>query len=208
MREPDLLSYGRTHQKQRTREALIAAARELIGAGKSPTVEDAATKAGISRTTAYRYFKNQAELLAQAHPETQKTSILPADAPTDVEERVDLVVRYVIARVVEGEHNYRTMLRLSLDPETPREDLLLRQGRAIGWLEEALSPLATKLKPAQLHQLAIAIRSATGIESFVWLVDMAKQSRAAALETMRWSARAMIRTALADGLAIPKPRRR
>ena len=38
---------------------------------------------GISRTTAYRYFKNQAELLAAAHPEIHLASLLPAKPPAD-----------------------------------------------------------------------------------------------------------------------------
>ena len=49
-------STGRTAQKNRTRKALIDAARALIVSGITPTVEDAAAAASISRTTAYRYF--------------------------------------------------------------------------------------------------------------------------------------------------------
>ena len=56
------------------------------------------------------------------------------------------------------------MLRLSLDPSTPKENLVLRQGRAIAWIEDALAPLRTRVSRAQLRRLAIAIRSATGME--------------------------------------------
>jgi AcrR family transcriptional regulator len=60
---------GRTRQKQRTRNELIASARELIArGGAAPTVEQAAAAAAISRTTAYRYFPSQRALLAAAHP--------------------------------------------------------------------------------------------------------------------------------------------
>jgi AcrR family transcriptional regulator len=194
----DLLTHGRTRQKLRTRNALVAAARELIDAGKSPTVEDAAAAAGISRTTAYRYFKNQAELLAHTHPETQQTSLLPDNVVDDPFARVDLVVKQIAARIIAGETTYRTMLRLSLDPETPRENLVLRQGRAIGWLEDALGPLRSQLSRARLRRLAIAIRSATGIEAFVWLVDVAGQSPDEAAKTMRWTARMILKGALED----------
>jgi AcrR family transcriptional regulator len=47
---------GRTHQKARTRAALVAATRELLAEGITPTVEEAAGRAQISRTTAYRYL--------------------------------------------------------------------------------------------------------------------------------------------------------
>ena len=83
---------GRTNQKQRTREALLAAARSLIEGGDTPRVEDVARESGISRTTAYRYFPTQTELLAAAFPETAAASMLPDPAPDDVALRVDAVV--------------------------------------------------------------------------------------------------------------------
>jgi AcrR family transcriptional regulator len=194
----DVLSYGRTNQKLRTRNALVAAAQALVLAGKSPTVEDVAEAAGISRTTAYRYFRTQAELLAAAHPELAKTSLLPTEPPASAEERLDVVVREMGRMVTQREAHYRTMLRLSLDPATPRDQLVFRQGRAIGWLEDALTPLRPRLSKAELRRLVFAIRSATGIEAFVWLVDVGGLSRTEAVKTMRWSARLLLRGAL-DG---------
>ena len=193
---PDLLSHGRTQQKRRTRAALLEMAQRLVGEGLSPTVETAAEAAGISRTTAYRYFKNQAELLAAAIPEIAKPSILPANPPGGAEERLALVVARITKMLVDREGQYRTMLRLSLDPATPRESLVLRQGRAIGWIEDALSPLRSRLSRKELRRLAVSIRSAVGIESFVWLVDVAGLSRPDAVKTMQWSARTLLRGAL------------
>ena len=43
---------GRTNQKARTREALIAAARQLLADGATPTLEAAAAEASLGRTTA------------------------------------------------------------------------------------------------------------------------------------------------------------
>ena len=60
---------GRTQQKRRTRDQLIAAARDLIAEkGSAPTVAEAATAALVSRTTAYRYFPNQTALLIAGAP--------------------------------------------------------------------------------------------------------------------------------------------
>ncbi|HSR82574.1 MAG TPA: TetR family transcriptional regulator [Streptosporangiaceae bacterium] len=48
---------GRSAQKARTRDALVAAARDLVTAGGvTPTVEAVAAAASVSRSTAYRYF--------------------------------------------------------------------------------------------------------------------------------------------------------
>ena len=193
---------GRVDQKRRTREALIAAARELVADGETPTVEAAAETASISRTTAYRYFPNQRSLLVAAHPETAAPSLLPPDAPDDVATRLDLVVDAFIRMIVDTEAQQRTMLRLSLEADpVERSRLPLRQGRAIKWIEEALSPLRTERAPAEVHRLALAIRSATGIEALAWLTDVAGLSRQEATDLMRWSARAMLRSALAE----PRP---
>lgn len=190
---------GRVAQKQRTRDALIAAARELVAQGLSPTVEAAAEAAAISRTTAYRYFPNQRSLLSAAHPETAAASLLPADAPDDVAVRLDLVVAAYTRMIVDNEQQQRTMLRLSLEADpVERSQLPLRQGRVIKWIEEALAPLQPDVSAVDMHRLAIAIRSASGIEALVWLTDIAGLSRDDATDLMRWSARGLLDAALAE----------
>ena len=192
---------GRTGQKRRTRNELIASARALLARGvTSPTVEEAAAEASISRTTAYRYFPNQKALLVAAHPEIEILTLLPEDAGTDPEDRLLTAVEAFTRQIVEAEQQHRTMLRLSLEPDTSPRELPLRKGRAIGWFEDALAPLVPQLGEAGVHQLAVAIRSAVGIESLVWLTDIAGLSRDQASEAMLWSAQAMLHHALADGL--------
>lgn len=187
---------GRVRQKQRTRAALVAAARGLVADGLKPTVEQAAEQAGISRTTAYRYFPSQAALLVAAHPELTTTSLLPARPPADVVDRLDIVVTRVTALVRDTEEQQRTMLRLSLEPERRgRRDLLLRQGRVIGWLKEALAPLAKEIGDDAVHALAVAIRSSIGIEAYVWLTDVADVSPDDATAVMRWTARSSLDSA-------------
>jgi AcrR family transcriptional regulator len=189
---------GRTRQKARTRAALIDAARRLLAGGRTATVEEAAEAAGVSRATAYRYFANQRGLLVAAHPEIEVTSLIGEDAPADPHERLDRTIAKLIRLTVDTEPELRTMLRLSLEPG-PTEELLLRQGRAIGWIEEALAPLQHRLPPSALRRLVLAVRSACGIEALVWLTDVAGLSRQQASELMRWSALALLRAALAEG---------
>ena len=189
---------GRTDQKQRTRAALVDAARRIVANGGSPTVEDAATAASISRTTAYRYFTSRRALLAAAHPEIAAESLLGPNPPADAEARLDIVVRKFIDLIVDTEAQQRTMLRLSLeDGPVDHTDLPLRQGRAIRWIGEALEPLRGRLTDAKLHRLALAIRSAIGIEALVWLTDIGGLDRSEAAKLMHWSATAMYRAALA-----------
>jgi AcrR family transcriptional regulator len=190
---------GRRNQKARTRDALVAATRELLGAGLTPTVEEAAAHAAVSRTTAYRYFPNQRALVSAAHPEIDRTSLLPENPPEDPEERLALVVVETTRIVLDWEPQLRASLRLSLEPGQDPTGPVLRRGRVIGWLEDALAPLATSHPELDRRRLATAIRAATGIEAFVWMVDVAGLAREDAASTMRWTARALLRSALADG---------
>jgi AcrR family transcriptional regulator len=184
------VSSGRTGQKQRTRDHLLAAARRLIEDGDTPRVEDVARESGISRTTAYRYFPTRAELLAAAFPETVAQSLLPDPAPEDVGERVTAVLTAIIDMIERTEPQQRAMLRLSLGDQ-PHE-LPLRQGRAIGWLGEALEPLSDDLGDAAVHRLAIALRSICGIETRVWLTDVAGQSADEVRALQLWMAGALL----------------
>jgi len=190
------LDEGRTRQKQRTRSALIASARELIArGGRSPTVAEAADAASVSRTTAYRYFSTQNALLVAAHPEVNATSMLPTDIGDDPEQRLEAAVRGFLAMVVDTEAQQRTMLRLSLEADAESPTLPLRQGRAIGWFTEALEPLVPRLGRTGVRQLAVAVRSVAGIEALVWLLDVAGMTHEEAVDQMTWSAVAVLRRA-------------
>jgi AcrR family transcriptional regulator len=186
---------GRSAQKARTRDALVAAARDLVAAGVTPTVEDAAAAASISRTTAYRYFPTKRALLLSAHPEIAATSMLPANPPQDPAARLDAVVANFTAMILDTEAQQRTMLRLSLEPDAERDALPLRQGRAIAWIAEALDGVRADLADQQFRQLVLSIRATTGIEAIVWLVDVAGLSRSDTVALTRWSAQALLQRA-------------
>jgi AcrR family transcriptional regulator len=190
---------GRTQQKARTRSALIAAARELLAEGTTPTVEQAADRAAISRTTAYRYFQNQRALVLATYPELENPSLLDADAPRDPLRRLDVAVEHFTRQVLEHEAEMRAQLRLSLEPAgAPPDALPFRRGRAIGWFEDALAPLRDRIGEVELRRLVLAIRATTGIEALVWLTDVAKVPREAAVELMRSSARTLVKAAIED----------
>src|SRR5207302_11507963 len=101
---------GRTRQKQRTRSALVAAARDLVARGHTPTVDEAATIASVSRTTAYRYFPSQRALLVAAHPEIEARFLLPETAPSGVVARLDGVVMALLELIVGGEADRKSVV--------------------------------------------------------------------------------------------------
>lgn len=190
---------GRREQKARTRAALVEAARELIGRGRTPTVEDVAEAASISRATAYRYFPNRQVLLVAAHPEVETESLLDEPPPKDPAARLDSVVVGLAEIILGAEQSYRAMLRLSLEDDAEdRGELTLRKGRRYLWIEDALEPVRDRLGEAEFDRLVHAISFGVGIEAVVTLVDLAHLSRERAVEVMRWSARALLRSALAE----------
>ena len=185
-----------SNTRRRTQGALVSATRDLLARGVAPTVEQAAEAAEVSRTTAYRYFPNQTALLVAAYPELAETSLLGPEPPADATARLDEVMDRFVALVLEAEPQQRATLRLSL---SGTGELPMRQGRAIPWILEALEPLRDRFSEQELHRLALAIRSATGIEALVWLRDVGGLSSDEAGEVMRWSARALLLAAIDSG---------
>jgi len=175
---------------------MTAATRAFLGEGTTPTVEQAAERAGVSRTTAYRYFPNQRSLLVAAYPALGETSLLGPDAPADVEARLEIVTERFGEQILKEEPALRAMLRLALAPGGTDAETPLRTGRAIGWIEDALSPLLNTLGEAEVHRLALAIRATLGIEAHVWLTDVAGLSREDSIALMRSNARTVLRAAL------------
>ncbi|MES9535854.1 TetR family transcriptional regulator [Actinomadura sp. NPDC000600] len=201
-------STGRVRQKQRTRNALVEAARSLLEGGHAPTVEQAADAAGISRTTAYRYFPNQKHLLLAAIPIIDRPSLLDRDAPDDVHARLDLVITEQTKILREWEPQLRAALRVSLEqgPQAPPDIRpALRQGRALTWIEDALAPLAESHPQIVRRRLAVAIRAGCGIEAWVWMVDIAAMPRPEAATLMRESAQALLTAALARNCTSSRP---
>jgi AcrR family transcriptional regulator len=193
---------GRTEQKVRTRGALIGAARQLLAEGVTPTVERTADRAAVSRTTAFRYFPNQRVLLVATYPQLGEASLLGEGAPSDPLARLEIVTEAFTRQVLNYEPEARAQLRLSLEPGSRQADELpLRQGRGIGWIEEALNPLRNLIPESELHRLVLAIRATLGVEALVWLTDVAGSSREEAVDIMRSSARTLLRAAIADAKA-------
>jgi len=177
---------------------LIAATRALLASGARPTVEDAAAAASVSRTTAYRYFPTQHSLLVATHPEIEQVSVLGNDPPDDVAARFAIVLDSIERQILENELALRTMLRLSLEHPDQRGRFVLRQGRRRVWIADALSPLRSTMTKGEVDRLVLAITSATGIEAFVWLTDVAGLSRRKALQVMRFSGLTLLDVATAD----------
>lgn len=188
---------GRVNQKVRTRDALIAATRELLAEGTTPTMEGAAERAAISRTTAYRYFANLRALLIATYPHADRQSLLGDDPPEDAAARLDIVAEDQTRRILTYEPEMRAVLRVSLEGDTSkRAELPMNRGLRIGWIRDALAPLRGRLGEDVLERLVHGIGATLGIEAFVWLTDIASLDRDEAAAVMRANASALLQAAL------------
>lgn len=173
----------------------MAVLRDLLKDGQDPSVADVAAIAGISRTTAYRYFPDKEALLHAALPETGSGSLLGEDPPSDVRDRMARTLDAHFDFIRMWEPQLRAALRLSLTPGAARPTL--RGGRAIGWYRDALSPLDGS-PGIDAAALAVRLRAAAGIEPYVWLRDVAGLSADQAFGVMRANALDILDAALAS----------
>jgi AcrR family transcriptional regulator len=197
---------GRVEQKRRTRAAVVAAAAELLTAGRTPTVAEAAEAAGVSRATAYRYFRSQDELLTEAAIERTipaPEQVVARAHPSSPEARLDLVVRTYQQMVAANETPFRAMLRFSLDRSAEETDGpaergadSVRTGRRLHWIDEALEPVRGDLDRRTYRRLANALAALMGVEALVVLRDVCGLSSAEAVRVTRWAAQALLREAL------------
>jgi len=189
-------SKGRESQKNRTRKALIAAAGELMRAGRQPTVTDVAEAAGISRATAYRYFPTQELLWAEVALFAVGGPLFPAGAEdVALPEAVGRLVRRVGAWSYDNEQPLRTILRLSLDPATG----VRRPGHRREWIRDVLAPLRPKIDATTYQNLSNALMLLLGIDPVVVMTDIAGASRDEALDALEWMARTLTEAALGGG---------
>lgn len=180
------LETGRTRQKSRTREELVSSLRDLLKDGQDPSVAEVAAIAGISRTTAYRYFPDKEALLHAALPETGLGSLLGEDPPSDIRARLERTLDAHFEFIRAWEPQLRASLRLSLTPGAARPTL--RGGRAVGWYRDALAPLESNGSGIDTAGLAVRLRAVAGIEPYVWLRDVAGLRPDQAFSAMRANA--------------------
>jgi AcrR family transcriptional regulator len=190
----------RVAQKQRTRTALLAAARDLLAQGRQPTVPEAADRAGISRATAYRYFSTP-DVLAQeavldavaAEFENLSSSVSVSGDPI---ERAESLVSAVLAMVLHNEALFRTFLSLASGGGAKAGSS--RGGRRVRWIAVALEPLAGQMPEDAFQRLVHALSLLMGIETIIVLKDVCGLDPEAIDRTARWMARALVQATLGE----------
>ena len=157
---------GRGNQKLRTRNAIIAAARDLVRQGQLPSVAQVAEAALVSPATAYRYFPDQLSLLRAAVPDElpRDSEIATPNYPAtdDPAERIARAATDFLRLTLKREPIVRAVMALSLlqsieAPAQRNEATTLRPGYRRAWIEQALAPLAGKIDADTLERLSNAL---------------------------------------------------
>lgn len=191
----------RVAQKLRTRQALLDAARDLVAAGRTPTVAEAADAATVSRATAYRYFPSQEALLVevplQADAPTVQSLFGGEAAPTTAEDRAALVHNALYDHIRRHEVQFRLFMRnallRSLDPD--RTDEPQRRAGRLDLIDAALKPLERELDTEQLTRLKTGLSILIGTEATVVLHDVLRLNHDHARASGEWAVRQMVHAA-------------
>lgn len=190
---------GRQGQKARTRRDLLDTAARLMQAGGRPTLEEVAEAAGVSRRTAYRYFRSQEHLLADAALEAVRPQIArmveAAEMPDDAEGRVLALV----SAMHEGNRRYepelRAILAANLSDERPGGPEPRRGHRRVDWVRQALGPLRGRLAPEAFETLVSALCVVVGYDAYRLLRDVRGLGHEDIEPVVRWMALSLVRAA-------------
>ena len=205
-----------TTPRERTRRLLLDAARELLRSGRPLTVQSVADQAGVSRATAYRYFSSNDSVAVQAtmplHDDPFADPAWPYSRPdphTDLPTRAGAVVRSMGEWAFDHAQELRTLLALSLEPDSEARGLSRRgKLRRAQWVEGLLADLPDSVEQDTRRRLAAALLPLFGADAIVWTVDVADLDREAALDILTWTASTLVRAVLdeSDGKATTRRR--
>jgi AcrR family transcriptional regulator len=195
---------GRVNQKQRTRTAIVDAARELMNGSAEVTMPAVARAALVSEATAYRYFPDLVSLLREAVDGSWPS---PAEALAPVEQCDDPVERIAFAteHLLSHVHRYQSAVRAMISASIVRPgSAAMRPGLRFGLIDHALAPLEptwAKHRPAALRQLKLDLAVVMSAETLFTLTDLCGLAPEEAIASAVHTAR----TITAAGLAPASP---
>jgi len=191
---------GRVNQKQRTRAAIVAAARDLISGSTEVTMPAVARAALVSEATAYRYFPDLVSLLREAVDGTWPS---PAEALASVEHSTDPVERIAVGteRLLRHVQAYQGAVRgmIAASVVRPRE-AGMRPGYRFGIIDYALAPLESSLgrrDPRAFRELKQDLAIVVSAEALFTLTDLYELSPEEAIASAVRAARTITAAAVA-----------
>lgn len=163
-----------TARRERTRQALLdAVAAELDAGNSTPSMEEIAAAAEVSRATAYRYFDSVQHLIWHLGAERDLEPVETAFADS-----MSLLDRVLRAEQINNGYLFgdpdgtRAFERAALDRTLRHGDAAdTRPARRLRYLDAALAPVADRLDPERLHRLRHSLSLAIGSQCVPALLD-------------------------------------
>ncbi|MFP5329916.1 MAG: TetR/AcrR family transcriptional regulator [Alphaproteobacteria bacterium] len=190
---------GRANQRSRTRKDLLAAANRLLQAGRSPTLDEVAAEAMVSRATAYRYFPGIEALLVEAALDVampEGSALFAGDDQRDPVARLERADAAVDSMIRANEPALRAMLIHSLQQGLAGAvEVPLRQNRRTPLIEAALAPARTRFTQDGYVRLVRALALVIGTEARIAFRDVLQLDDAEADAVRRWMIRALVEAA-------------
>jgi len=189
---------SRPNQKLRTRKDLLKAAARLMAGGATPTLEEIAEEALVSRATAYRYFPGLDALLVEAAldiagPDAEH--FFDGDATSDPTVRLQRVDGAFHDMILAHEAPLRTMLAHSLQHPPGEGDVPRRQNRRSPLIEAALAPARGEFDSEALERLEHALALVIGTEAMIVFKDVLRIGDAEARRVKSWIIDALVSAA-------------
>ena len=203
---PDIDRSGRPNQKTRTRKDLLQAAAQLMKQGRTPTLEEGAEEALVSRATAYRYFPSMEALMVEAAVAVavpEPAALFTGEASVDPVERLQKVETALTGMILANEPQLRALLAHAIQRGSQPAGhgaMPRRQNRRIPLIEAALEPARDQFKPADLKALMRALALVMGPESVIVVKDVLQLDDADARKMKRWAIRALVEAARKPGV--------
>lgn len=198
---PDVpLEGGRPNQRSRTRRDLLEAALRASASGKSPTLDEIAEEAKVSRATAYRYFPNVEDLLAEACLHVAfPDPVCLAGASDDPVERLMLIDEAVDRMIAANETALRMMIASASKLPLQSAEVPARQNRRLPLIEAALAPAKAQFTPDSFRRLTRALSLVIGTEAMLVFKDVLHLSPEQARDVRRWTIRSLVEAARRGG---------
>jgi AcrR family transcriptional regulator len=193
---------GRVNQKQRTRAAIVAAARELITGSAEVTMPAVARAALVSEATAYRYFPDLVSLLREALDGTwpgQEQALATVEQSADAVERIGVATERLLRHVQAYQGAVRTMIAAAVVRPQAAD---VRPGYRFAIIDQALAPLENTLgrrNPAAFLRLKQDLAVVVSAEALFTLTDLCRLSPDEAIASAVRSARTITAAAVKGG---------
>jgi len=189
-------------QRQRTRAAIVSAARDLVEAGGVVTMPRIVTAARVSEATAYRYFPDLVTLLGEVVvPMDTHTAMRAVADSVDPVDRVGHAAQALARQVLQRQGAVRALIAATIVQPRP----VVRPGSRFPLIEQALTPWSATAEPDQVQQLTRDLAVVISAEALFTLIDFCDLSADAAVTSLVHTARSVTAAAVTSAANSSRP---